>query len=413
MSVIQIRRLLLVITLFCSWGAMTTMAQVPVNTDSLFIQAQEQARLSNYHASRTLLKQVLKAAPAYTDAALLMGRTYAWESEFDSARIVLQPLHAREPSNLDVILALADVELWAGDLVKALAYANSGLETDPEAVALLLVKVRVLQQLQNYPETVATLRRVLELEPDNTQASQMLRQAEGAGQVNNIRAEYQVSTFSKNFSGWQLGMLEYTRVTPKSKYLGRVMYANRYEQQSAQFDIEAYPRLNDKVYLYLNAGVSDGDLFPEYRAGADVYHLLPYKFEASIGARLLSFSQGNVVLYTGYFGKYFKKQWVSFRPFLQNIDGDWQATGILLLRQYLKQEDDHITLVLSQGSTPLTQVGLNEIGRLGASKIGVEAQFRAGKNFLAGGLFSFEYEEYVLNSYRNRYTFGLSLQRRF
>lgn len=388
-------------------------AQVYINTDSLFFKAQGEARLGNYDESRKLAKQVLLAAPEYTDAAVLTGRTYAWQEMYDSARAVLEPLLASRPDNNEVLLALANVELWAGNKKKAIAYADAGLETDAEAVPFLLVKARSLQQSEAYTEAAETISLILELEPEHALALQLKDEVKEKGQVNNIRANYQITTFNKGFSAWQLGSLEYARITPAGKYMGRVSHASRYDQNSTQFELDAYPSLNESTYLYLNAGFSVGSLFPVYRAGAEVYHDLPYKFGVSFGARLLSFQEEKVILYTGHIGKYFKKQWVSFRPFLQNIDGDWQTTGILLIRQYLNHEENHVTLALSQGSTPLNQVSIEEIGRLGSSRIGLETQFRVGNSFLAGGMLSYEKEEYMPDSFRNRYTVGLSVQRQF
>ncbi len=386
-------------------------AQVPV--DSIFLVAQNNARLGHYNTSRMLLRQVLAVAPSYSDATVLIGRTYAWEEKFDSARAVLVPLYENEPSNTAVLLALADVALWSKHTDEALAYASQGLETAIDVVPFLYVQARAHEQRKEYKQAEVTLERILGLEPTHPEASKLLKQVKDSGRANLIGVSYQVTAFNKGFASWQLGTLEYIRNTPKSKYVGRVSYADRYEQQSMQYEIDAYPVLTENAYLYLNAGFSDGRLFPEYRAGAELYHMLPHKFEVSAGARLLSFPEENVVLFTGYIGKYFKKQWIAFRPFLQQTDSNWQTTGILLIRNYFKHADDHVTLVLSQGSTPLMPVGLQEISRLGASRIGIESQFRVGKHFLLGGLFSYEKEEYTPDVYRNRYTCGLSLQRKF
>lgn len=409
----MIKRVFQVLLLLIIVSAVPAAAQEPVNADSLFIKAQDQVRSGNFEASRQLLKQVLLVAPEYTDAAIMYGRTFAWQEKFDSARIILEPLHIKEPMNTAVLSALADVELWAGNPEKAINYADKGLQTEKDALPLILVKARALQQIQAYNEATLVLTHLLKLEPGHAEASKLLSQIKDEAAANLIRADYQVTTFSKDFEAWQLGSLEYTRIKANSKYLARFSFADRYDLRSVQFEIDAYPRLNDKIYLYLNAGFSDSKLFPEYRAGAEIFYMLPAKFETSVGARVLSFPEDQVIMYTGHIGKYFKKHWVSFRPFIQQSEGDWQTTGVVMVRQYFSHTDNYITLIMARGSTPLTQVGFEEIGRLGSSRLGLESQFRVGENFLAGGVFSFEYEEYLPDSFRNRFTFGLSVQRKF
>jgi YaiO family outer membrane protein len=396
-----------------AFSVITSFAQGRVNPDSLFFEAQQKAWKGNYKTSRQLLNQVLSETPDYTDAIILYGRTFAWQEKFDSARLVLEPLYRKEPSNVGVLSVLADVELWAGNPEKTLQYVEKGLQLEENILPLLLVKARALQQMHSYKEATLVLNYILELKPDHTEALTLLEIVIDQSAANLIRVDYQVATFNKGFEAWQLGALEYTRINSNLKYQARLSFADRYDQESFQFEIDAYPRLSEKAYLYLNTGFSDGKLFPEYRVGAEIFYMLPAKFEASIGTRVLSFSEDRVIVYTGQIGKYFKKHWISFRPFLQHKEGDWQPTGVLLVRQYFGHSENQVTLILARGSTPLTQVGFEEIGRLTSSRIGLEPQFRVGKNFLAGGMLSFEYEKYLPGSSRNRLTFGLSLQRKF
>ncbi|WP_242928770.1 YaiO family outer membrane beta-barrel protein [Pontibacter vulgaris] len=405
-------RIFTILTIFIL-SAGSLFAQVTVNTDSLLQQAQKLASQGKYKNSRQLAKQVLQAAPTYTDAVILIGRTYAWESKYDSARTILLPLTNTTPTQAEALQALADVELWSGNPSKSLLYAEKGLQQEPASVAFLLAKARAQRELHQYKEATITLQRILALTPNQPEALQLIKQIEDAGKYNRLRADYQLTTFNQDIPNWHLGTLEYSRQTPENNYVARVNVAERFEQQSIQGELEAYPRINEKTYAYLNLGISDGNLFPEYRAGAEVYRMLPYRLEASVGTRLLFYSTETVTLFTGHIGKYFPKYWASFRPYLQRQNSNWQTTGILQLRRYFRHEDEFLTLTVATGSTPLTQVGFEEISRLNSNRAGLEGQFRLSPSFLLGGLFMFEYEEYQAKASRNRFTTGITLQHKF
>ncbi|MBF9254524.1 YaiO family outer membrane beta-barrel protein [Pontibacter sp. 172403-2] len=389
-------------------------AQVPAaKADSLFRQAQELAYKGRYKYSRQLGRQVLQAIPAYTDATLLIARTYAWEQQYDSARVLLQPLLQKSPARQEALLLLADIELWSHAPEKALSYSNSGLAAAPAAVPFLLRKARALYAIEEYEDAATTLDMLLKQEPENKDALKIKAQVQQALRVDILKASYQVTAFDQHTDAWHLGALEYTHQTSGSKYLARVSYAQRYGDKSLQGELDAYPQLSRNTYAYLNIGASDKKLFPSYRTGAELYHVFPHVIEASLGARGLFFPDETVVLYTGSVGKYFPKKWLNFRSFLQRTNNEWQTTGILQLRQYLKSEEDYLTLVLGKGSVPSEQVGFREISRLNSTRAGLDAQFRLGKKYLLGGTFTYEYEEYAKDSFRSRYTVGISVLNKF
>ncbi|PRY11266.1 YaiO family outer membrane protein [Pontibacter ummariensis] len=391
-----------------------SVAQAPVSTDSLFRQAQQLAFDGKYAESRAIAKAILQATPAHTDAKLLLGRTYAWQHEYDSARAVLQPLTRQEIPSPEPYLVLANLELWDKEPVRSLRYAEQGLVLEPANQQLNLAKAKALRHLNRNQEVVGVLQAILKREPANQEAKDLLAFILELTRTNRIRLEHQVSSFDERTSVWQLSSLEYRRATPNgSKYLARINYAQRYSEQSMQAELEAYPQLAEKTYAYFTVGLSDKKLFPTFRTGIELHRLLPYELEASLGVRTLLFPSETVMLYTGHIGKYLKKQWVSFRPYLQKQGVNWETTGVLHLRQYLRDEDEFITLVLSKGSTPAMLVAYQEIMRLDASRVALENQFRLGKGFLLGSALAYEHEEYQEGNFRSRYTGSLSVLVKF
>ncbi|MCC9135075.1 YaiO family outer membrane beta-barrel protein [Pontibacter silvestris] len=388
-------------------------AQHIAPVDSLFKQAQELAKAGKYKNSRKLARQVISIVPQHTDAVLLIGRTFAWQNMSDSAKATLLPLIQQAPPNQEALLVLADAELWAGEPEQSLQFAETGQKAFPASPFFLLAKARALHHLKRYKEATEVVRAIPEEQPQYEAALTLLEKIIDASMVNRLRVVHQSTVFMESMSPWHLSSIEYTRLAPKAKFLARASYAQRYSKQSIQGELETYPQLTKNTYVYLNAGFSDNKLFPTYRAGAEVYQVLPFKIEASLGARTLFFPSETVVLYTGYLGKYFQKQWLSFRPYFQKQQDGWQTTGIVQLRQYLKHEDEYLTLTLAKGSTPYNLVGFEEISRLDAARVGMEGQFRLGKSYLAGGTLMYEQEEYESDASHNRITMGLSFQVKF
>ncbi len=385
-------------------------AQAIQNSDSLFQKAQQLAREGNYERSRRLARQVIQEVPDFTDATVLIGRTYAWESKYDSARAVLLPHVEVLPAPAEVLLALTDIELWSKNPLASLRYASLGQAQYPNVVSFDLAKARALRDLHRYREAIQALKAVNV--PDNHKVEELLTQLYGS-LGNRLRADYRFSYQTDDAPSWQLGSIEYTRLSPKGNFIAKINYADRFEREGVQGELEAYPRLGEKAYAYVGLGASSGMLFPSYRGGAEFYYLLPRQMEVSLGTRALFYPEETVLLYTGHFGIYFSRYWVAFRPFLQQQRNQWKTTATLQLRRYFKHADEFLSLKLVKGSTPFTQVTIEEMRRLNASGIGLEGQLRLGQRFLLGSSFLFEYEEYRPSSYRSRYTTGISVDYKF
>lgn len=385
-------------------------AQNQVDSDSLFKEARTVAFSGEYEASRRLCRRALKLNPEHSDAALLIGKSYSWEGKYDSARLVLQNIVDKHPSS-EAYSAMAKVELWSKNFDEALDYVNKGLVSDAKNPVLLLTKARVLLGQNKQDKALDILQNLL-LDTDNEAAAKLLGQVKSAQKENKLMASYHISTFRHHYSTRQLLRLEYMRITAPAKYLSRISYAEQNGVKSLGAQLETYVVLNPKAYVFLSTGISDGNLFATYRGGAEFFHTMPYKMEGSLGVRTLFFTEETVVLYTGQIGKYFKNNWISARTFFQMKNDTWQGTGILKFRHYLNSEA-YISLVLSKGSIPSIQVGIDEIYRLNASRVGIEGQFMVNERYILGGVLSYEREEYLTETYHNRLTMGIRIKSKF
>jgi YaiO family outer membrane protein len=234
-------------------------------------------------------------------------------------------------------------------------------------------------------------------------------------QKNQVSVSYLNITYNNpGFEPWHFGSVEYKRELRKCPLLARVNYGNVYLQDAWQVEIDAYPKLAPKTYMYLNSGYSPGpDVFPQFRGGAEIYQGLPKAFEASLGARYMHFKSADVMIYTAYLGKYYKSWWFSYRPYLVAPQGKTYFTHTVTLRRYFKDNNVYVSLNGIYGAAPFIVSFLEDITRVNAQRIGIDAQFRIARGFYAKPLFMYEYEEYYPGQFRNRFDAQLTLSKKF
>ena len=203
-----------------------------------------------------------------------------------------------------------------------------------------------------------------------------------AGGTMTVAGDFSYVSFSGGTDPWQLASVTLGRRTSAGSILARLNYANRFNTSGAQFEMDAYRRISDKVYLYLNAGYSGATIFPEWRAGGEAFTSLPNAWEASLGFRQLRFGGAPVTLFTGAVGKYIGDYWFSLRPYLHKKDGGLSASAGLTARRYFEDGDHWIGASASFGSSPTDRITPDAIGRTQASSVALSGQTGLNKRSL-------------------------------
>ena len=163
-------------------------------------------------------------------------------------------------------------------------------------------------------------------------------------------------SFSGGTDAWRLASVALWRRSSAGTFIARVNYANRFATDGLQVEADAYPRLSDKVYLYLNAGYSDATVFPAWRFGAEAFTALPGAWEASAGVRQLRFNGVPVTMLTGAVGKYVGNYWFSLRPYVRNRDGTTSATTTFQARRYFEDGDHWMGASVTYGGSPTERI---------------------------------------------------------
>jgi len=288
------------------------------------------------------------------DAALLIGRTYAWEQKYDSARIVISDVLQKYPDYFDAFNAIIDVEYWSGNYKKAIEYCNQALEKYKNVESLYLKKANILYNIGDKKEAVKLLKFYVQRIPEDKDAVKKLDQFLWEIKKNEIRYTYSLDIFDKDFNRdpWQIHSMEYKRDTKAGAIIARVNYAKRFNKTGYQLELDAYPKLNEKNYFYLNYGNSSTLIFPKNKLGAELFHTFPSKFEMSAGMRMLFFENFNVDFYTAMLGKYYKNNLFSLRTFVTPKTGFPSLTSIIEVRHFYGSKENYMAAKLGYGSSP-------------------------------------------------------------
>lgn len=230
------------------------------------------------------------------------------------------------------------------------------LKKDPGNETVLYQKARILKSAEQYKDATDVLESLLLKNSANSDAIRLLEKVRMELLKNKITLNYTYDYFNNaafNKDPWQLVYFQYARKTSLGSLIGRVNYANRFGKNALQLEVDAYPKISENDYLYLNYGYSGATIFPGNRGGFEWNRSFPKAFEGSLGGRILHF-QGSkrVIIYTGSLGKYVGNYWFSLRPFVTPGSDGTSVSTYLLVRRYFSDPENYIGLRMGLGSSP-------------------------------------------------------------
>ena len=389
-----------------------------------FAQTYEEAQRYAFTGERAKARQICRVILSKgfnTDVALLLARTYSWDGNYDSTRIILNEVLTHNPDNMEALDAFADVEYWSENYSKVLEYCDLALKKDPTAEAFLFKKARILHSSKKDEEAVATLEKLIKINPANAEALKKLKEYRLDVLRNTIRLNYTLDYFDKVFNRdpWQIAALSYGRKTKLGSVIARVNLANRFGNTGFQGEMDAYPKISENNYFYLNYGFSQNtSVFPKNRMGLEWYHNFPKSFEGSIGMRLLYFSTSTVDIYTATFGKYTGNYWFSLRSFVTPGTDGTSISGSLQIRRYFSDPENYLGLRLGYGISPddIRNLVNSDLGnRLSLKTRSLRLEFNRIFNrvwiFNTGAVWG--NEERLTGTFSGYYTFDISISRLF
>ena len=410
------KNVLLPVLLFC---LTTASAQNNSSTDDLFKQARSAAfDQKNYPLAISLSKQALIKSPDYADISIFLGRVYTWSGKTDSARLTFSTLLAKHPDLEDASFAFGSLEYWNNNSARALQLVNDGLKFHPQSKDLLLLKGKVLNDLHQYKAADSTLNVLIKADPTNSEARAADDRVKDNSSINKASISYDYIYFDKEFSSpWQVVELDYSRQTSWGSIIGTLNYANRFNTNGLQYEVDAYPHISKMFYAYVSAAYSGNDIvFPKARGGFSLYANLPNSFEGELGFRYLYFS-GSTWIYTAAIGKYYKNFRFTLRTYLTPSYGSVSQSYSLNTRYYFGGAFDYLGFTIGTGvspDSPQNIILLNNGNNYKLTSDNVEAAwYHTIKRNIFFINISLENQEYQFQTRGNELDFGIGYQRRF
>ncbi len=393
-------------------------SQQQESADELFVKARSAAfDEKDYPKAISLAREALVSAPNYTDISVFLGRVYTWSDDLGNARQVFSDLQKRGVQDEDFFRAYASLEYWNDQYKDALLILNDGLTYHPQSQDLLLLKSKVLYSQGEYRSAQEIAKSLMDQDSKNEEARAQFLKIDDLTTKNAIGLTYNFTHFDQQFDdNWHSVGVSYKRSTSLGSIILRANYANKFASDGTQLELEAYPRLSKRFYLYVGAAYSnDVGIFPKYRTGLSLNVNLPKSYEAEIGVRQLYFSD-NLFLYTAAVGKYYKNYWFNLRAYITPDEKQISHSYTGTVRYYTKGADDYLSVLAGTGISPedyRSNLLDDRDYKLKTYKFGLGYSFSYQKSNLFNVSATYFNQEYRKGQVGNQFDFNIGYTRKF
>lgn len=311
------------------------------NPDNSYFIARDLAFEGHHGMARDTLRLILSRYPDYTDVRNLLAKTYSWDGNHNEARKHFNKITSVERQNKEVWIAAIKNEMYAKNYTIALGLANKALTFIKDDSDLQNLRNDIINEI--YSKQNAT----------ETSAEDELKETEAKSYKNRIGIVNSLDVFDIVYDPMIYSGVEYIRETEIGKIIPRVNYSNRFNINGLQYEMDFYPKISKTFYAYTNYGYSNSRIFPNHRAGAELFANLPKALEVSAGMRYLDFVTSRAIIYTGSLGLYKGDYYFSLRPYITpRTDGPIGVSGSLLARKYFQDGENYFGINLIMGYSP-------------------------------------------------------------
>lgn len=349
--------------------------------DSLFSVARDYAFNGKRQEARALCDQILELSPEYHDVRILKGRTYSWDGLRDSARIEFYKVLAMDSGYTDAWSSLADVAYWDDQTEQALEACNQGLRYEPQNKELLLKRTKMLIDLKRFDDAEKQLIALRQIDTACAACSELANKLYEAKAVSHISFGVSSDYFQGLDRLFLYQFVQFGHKSAKNTIILRLNTSQRYGDNGVQPEIDMYPAIAPKTYLYVNYGISGYSLFPRHRVGLELYRNLPRSYEVSFGGRYMDFGGGSTVwIFTGSITKYVGNYAFILRPFItpDNTTGSFSRSAILNIRRYTLDADNYLGVTVGAGFSPEYVALTNANTGSEPNKVSLLEAYRAG-----------------------------------
>lgn len=395
--------------IFCA--ALSAQRQDP---DSVMALAQKLAAGEDYKTAISLVTKLNEDHPENLDYKLYLARLYYWSKDYPRALEHLMPLTISEPVLAEAYDLAIQVEYQLEHYPAVIEKCRKGHSLFPAGIPFYhFQEAMALEKMGEDREAVRLLDQIPK-SANNHRDAQYLKTQILRKEKNTLAAGYlNTSFYNPGFAPWHLAHLEYFHRNRSIALGGRLNYGHLFGSDAVQVEADAYPRVGKGGYLYLNAGYSGADrIFPRYRLAGEYYQDIN-RYNFSIGGRYLDFRVQKVQLLTGSAAINFGEWKFGYRNYLLHLESEWFVSHVLNLRRSLERRESYIQLDLQYGGTPYYFFASDAFSRISAWRAGINGMFRMGNHVFIQPVIMYEREEYIPDTYRNRFNIQWIILKRF
>lgn len=382
--------------------------------DSIMQLARQKAEQKEYSQAITLITDLIRRYPDNNDFLFYLAQLYYWSSAYQTARDILIPMTDSKPGSAEALNLLIRVDFQLEQYNDVVDRSEKGKTLFPSYLSFYhFQQALAFEKLNQDHQALAAISQITG-ESLNSRDAQYLKTQILKKQKNTLSAGYLNTSFSQpGFAPWHLAHLDYLRKSTHLAWGGRFNYGHLFGGSAAQAELIAYPKLGRRSYLDLNAGYSAAErIFPLWRFGAEWFYDQA-KVNYSIGGRYLDFRTIQVLMLTGHLALNLKDWKAGYRHYEVRQNDNWFPSHIFTLRKSFELKESYVQLDLQYGGIPYYFFSTDAFSRIKAYRIGINGMFRVMDNFFIQPVLMYEREEYVPDTFRNRYNVQLIFSKRF
>jgi YaiO family outer membrane protein len=389
-----------------------------VNTDSIFDAAINNAQRENYDEAIEQAQQVLKYFPNRDDVRIFVANVYAWQGNYDEALKNIEKACQINQASEELYDAWLNILLWSEKYEKLIEVADLAEDNNyADTYNLVLKRCLAYKGMNQYDVGVNYIEQN-NIYLDSAALNALYNQMLTLDKDKTASFFYSLDLFGNNTPEPQhLLYADYSFKLGDNTFIARLNYANRFDLNDFQIEVDYYHLLAHSAYLYANYGYGiNRDLFPHHRMGLEYFFSFYTTFEASLGARYMSFGSNDVYIVTGHLGKYFDRIWLSVRPYYVFHKIQNTLSTALNFRYYGKKPLNYWGLQLLYGNSPDERYAISQLQEnltLENYRLKIERNMSMSQSFELKLAAAYAKEEYISGEYRDRFTFELLLKHKF
>ncbi|HSD05892.1 YaiO family outer membrane beta-barrel protein [Flavobacterium sp.] len=319
--------------------------------DVSFKTARDLAFNNKRKQAQDTLLHILTKYPDYHDVREFLASTYAWDGNNLKARAEFKYILSKTHTIKTTWVAAIKNEIWGDFPFQALKLSKKALTVFPNDIEILELQNKVQETTMISALTAGGVQTSSSKIVNNEAIEKTESNIENKVRNNTIGIISEIDFYSEIYDPMIYSSLKYARQTKYGSVIAKVNTNSSYDDFGTQFEVDLYPKIAKGMYAYLNFGVSDSSLFPDYRYGVELFKSLPKGFEVSLGFRGLQYDS-TTMIYTGSVTWYNGNDYWSIRPYFTPGDNGLSSSATLTYRKYRNDADNYFGINAGFGISP-------------------------------------------------------------